>query len=230
MKFIGWDIEIAKDIPEGIGWKDVRPLGITCASAVSDDFVESWWGGKSEGKYNPQMSVEEVRQMVNFLELQSSNYKIVTWNGLSFDFDVLAEESESRELCIDMALNHIDMMFQFFCQKGFSVGLDAVAKGCGLHGKTEGMHGDLAPIMWRNGECEKVIEYVIQDSRTTLEVANYIDQKKYLLWITKSGRTKPATLGNLITVNECKDLVLPDQSWMTNPLTKEDYLRWTFEP
>jgi len=35
------------------------------------------------------------------------------------------------------------------------VGLDAIAKGLKLSGKLEGVHGDLAPQMWRNSEADR---------------------------------------------------------------------------
>ncbi len=226
MKYIGWDIEIAVDVPDGVDWKQCRPLGITCASAVADDFTEVWYAGKSENTYNPKMSIAEVQQMANFLKEKSAEYKIVTWNGLSFDFDVMAEESQMKAECIELALNHVDIMYQFFCLKGFPVGINAVAKGSNLPEKIEGMHGDLAPIMWRNKEYEKVIEYNIQDSYMALSAANYIEKHRYISWITQRGMTKTCFMNRLMIVNECKDLPLPDQSWMTNPISKDGYLEW----
>ena len=40
-----------------------------------------------------------------------------------------------HDLCSRVALNHIDLMFHFFCEKGYPLGLDAAAKGMGLPGK-----------------------------------------------------------------------------------------------
>lgn len=227
MKYVGFDIEVAADIPEGADWKQCRPLGITCASLVSDNFTEAFWGGKSDGKYNPQMSLGEVQTLVMIMKQLEAEYKIVTWNGLAFDFDILAEESQMRQECIDMASSHIDIMFQFFCLKGFPVGISAVAEGCGMPGKVEGMHGDIAPLMWRNMEYERVIEYNIQDSRMALDIANYVDLKKYLIWVTKKGQSKFCRLDQLLPVKDCASIELPDQSWMTKPMSREDYWGWT---
>lgn len=227
MKYIGWDIEIEKDVQEGTNWKNIRPLGITCASAVADDFVEPWWGGKSESKYNSRMSPKECLEMMLFLKSKTPEYTIVTWNGLAFDFDVAAEECLNKQLGIEMALNHMDIMYQFFCQNGFPVGIDAVCKGSGLPSKIEGMHGDLAPQMWRDGRYQEVIDYNIQDSRMALNVSNFIEAKHGLYWITKKGINKYKYIGNLLKVKDCSNIILPDQSWMTNPMSKEDYLNWT---
>lgn len=37
--------------------------------------------------------------------------------------------------------------------QGYGVGLDAMARGMGVEGKTEGMTGALAPIMWVQGRA-----------------------------------------------------------------------------
>jgi hypothetical protein len=68
-----------------------------------------------------------VRQLVELSNKE--NFTILTWNGLSFDFDILAEESGMFNECKDLALNHVDMMFHFFASKGFPLGLDAASKG-----------------------------------------------------------------------------------------------------
>lgn len=71
-------------------------------------------------------------------------YTIVTWNGLSFDFDVLAEESGMIEKCRTLAINHVDMMFHALCRLGHGISLDSAAKGMDLLGKNEDMTGILA--------------------------------------------------------------------------------------
>ena len=92
--------------------------------------------------------------------------------ALGFDFDILAEESGMLEECRDLAVSHVDMMFHVFCQLGYGVGLDAAARGMELAGKSKGMSGVLAPVLWAEGRREEVLEYVAQDVRTTLESGN----------------------------------------------------------
>jgi hypothetical protein len=93
----------------------------------------------------------------------------------------------------------------------------------GLAGKTEGMHGDLAPVMWKQGIADrlKVLEYVSQDTRTTLDVFNYIDENSYLRWITKKGQPSQVYLSRFMKVRECMDLPVVDQSWMSTPIPKD---------
>jgi len=92
------------------------------------------------------MQRQEVANLVDhWVAMANSGFTIVTWNGLSFDFDVLAEESGQLAECRQLALERIDMMFHIFCVKGFPVGLDNAARGTGIAGKPAGMSGVKAP-------------------------------------------------------------------------------------
>lgn len=219
-KFLGFDLEIAKELPDGASWKEHRPLGITCASAVADDVVLHW-----EADFDaPFMSVAQCQRMLIDLRRMSDEFVIVTWNGLQFDFDVLQEESQMN--VSDMAMDHIDIMFQFFCMTGYPVGLDVVAKTMGLHGKLDGMTGALAPAMWKINP-QLVVDYVIQDGRTTLDVANAVEKTKRVAWVTKSGKYRILPLQRgLLSVRESLEIPLPDQSWMNNPMSRESFMEW----
>lgn len=234
MEYIAFDLEIAKELPDGADdWKSYRPLGITCAAIVDDQKRVSTW----HSNYMPKMTPAECGRLLNFLA--DSEKPVVTWNGLGFDFDVLAEEAwfkSSRELVKDFALDQIDMAFQMLCEKGFMCGLDAAAKGMGLAGKTEGMSGAKAPILWKEGRKaqEKVLEYVVQDARTTAEVYEAVVWEGHLRWITKRGGLSVWTPtfkdGRMLTCRECLELPLPDTSWMDNPWPREKFAGWALEP
>jgi hypothetical protein len=165
------------------------------------------------------------------LSMQKQGYSILTFNGLGFDFDVLAEElcdMPAAFACANLALSHVDIMFDFFCRKGFPVGLNAASKGMGLAGKTEGMHGDLAPQMWRDGKFDEVLKYVGQDVKATLELAQTIDASSELTWLTKLGQHKTCKMpGGLLTVQEALALPMPDVSWMSDPWPREKFTGWT---
>jgi hypothetical protein len=132
-------------------------------------------------------------------------------------------------------MSHIDPAFLQLCQMGYMCGLDKIAKGLGLGGKTEGMSGALAPVMWAKGreEQDKVLEYVAQDARTTAEMYEGLLEKGSVHWITQSGRLSrypfaPKTKdGRLLTVDEATGLKLPDTSWMTDPRTRHSCYGWT---
>lgn len=226
-KFLAWDIEIFNEIPEGVtDWKAYRPLGISCAAAIATGQHEpvKWWSS-SDGP----MTKGECQTMLTYLlNRQRKGYTILTWNGLSFDFDVLAEETGMHAECAELAMNHVDMMFHFFAIKGFPIGLDTIAKGLGLPGKTEGMDGAKAPQMWQAGEYEKVLEYVGQDVITTLNVAQVVEQRGGFTWTAKSGRMNSIRIPKWLTVAEALKLPEPDTSWMTDPWPRSKFTEWMY--
>ena len=134
-KYLSFDIETAKDVPgTDFNWQPHRPLGISCAAALPSDAKQPivWHGRQPDGSPAHQMSKTEVGQVVNQLvELVSQGYTLLTWNGLGFDLDVLAEESGSVDRCRTLAINHVDMMFHVFCDRGFPGGARQGGAGAG---------------------------------------------------------------------------------------------------
>ena len=174
------------------------------------------------------MSREEAAGLVRYLsEKVTQGYTIVTWNGVGFDLDVLAEESGLLEQCCTLALGHVDMMFHVLCRLGHGVSLDAAARGMGLQGKPEGMNGRLAPALWAEGKREEVLQYVAQDAKTTLESARVCESRSELRWVARSGKTRRTALGEgWLTVEEARDLPLPDTSSMDEPWPRERFTGW----
>ena len=145
LSYIAFDIEIAKEIPDGCrDWSDIRPLGISCAATLADDGdLRLWYGDIAGGAIAPQMGPQGVWELADYLLKQNltRGRRPLTWNGAGFDFDILAEETADAwnpGLCRRLALDHLDMGLQMLCEKGFMCGLQAAAKGMGLAGKTEG--------------------------------------------------------------------------------------------
>src|SRR5690349_8936553 len=105
----------------------------------------------------PQLSKDECRKLVRDLTAcVASGYTLVTWNGCSFDFRVLAQESGMLEECGQLALNHIDLMMIVTFNKGWFLGLDKALSGAGITSKVRqltlstgeiitNMNGALAP-------------------------------------------------------------------------------------
>ena len=234
---VAFDLEIVKEIPEGVEWKDIRPLGISCAaSLLNTEPLSALFFHKEKDVGLPEsgnMTQQEVGYLVQDLmfSVNDGNCTIVTWNGLGFDFDVLAEESGMHDQCKELALNHIDMMFHFLCIKGYPVGLDTVAKGLGFGGKMAGMSGALAPQLWASPNLNdrfRVLRYVHQDAVSTLEVYEKSTELNQVPWIAKSGRPNTLYLNDgWKTVKECLELPFPDTSWMDKPLKREDFYSWT---
>jgi len=229
--FVAFDIETAKldDWASG-DWRRHRPLGITCIASLTTacDKPRVWTTKTSPETYAPQMAKEDVATFVTYLEEQAGQgFVPLTWNGLSFDFEVLGEESGRERACRELAADHVDMMFHFFCEKGFFVSLDKVAAGMGISGKTKGMSGKQAPRLWAEGKYDAVLEYVSQDVRATMDVALAAERQRGISWITQRGKASRLNLpSGWMTVEQAKALPLPDTSWMPDPVDRESFLKW----
>jgi hypothetical protein len=230
-KYLAFDIETAKVSPEdGTDWRSCRPLGISCAATLIGDSDQPvlWHGGNDRTHPADRMSREEASGLVQYLASQAAEgYTIVTWNGLGFDFDILAEESGMLAECRALAQTHVDMMFHIFCQFGHGVGLDAASRGMGLAGKTKGMTGELAPVLWAQGRREEVLRYVGQDVRATLELATACEACHTFRWVARSGKVRSMALSEgWLSVSEAQRLPLPDTSWMDDPWPREKFTGW----
>ena len=230
-RLLAFDLEISKTLIDDFNeWKAHRPLGISCAATLLEgEQPRLWFSREPNQGIAPQMHRDDLNALVAYLEeAAGQGNQILTWNGLGFDFDVLAEESGRWDACRALALNHIDMMFHFFCLQGYFLGLDKAAKGMGLPGKMEGMSGELAPKLWQEGQFDQVLKYVSQDVVTTLGIAQAVQAKKYLAWTSNAGKLQRVSLPQgWLAVQQALQLPVPDTSWMRRPVKRSDYLAWT---
>jgi len=229
-KYVAFDVETAKEWPDGADWRRHRPLGIACAATLADgpEPPRFWHGAQPDGRPADRMTRDDLAPLVDYLvSMVDGGYTILTWNGLAFDFDVLAEESAMREPCQRLAMDHVDMMFHVFCTLGYPVGLEAAARAAGLPGKPAGMSGVMAPGMWAAGRHREVLDYVAQDARTTLELAALCEKAKRFQWITRRGKTSRMDLADgWLAVREAMRLPEPDTSWMSRPLPRRRFTAW----
>jgi len=229
MKLLAFDIEIFK-MTSGDNWRADRPFGVSCAATLTQDqeAAQLWHGADKSQPMTPA----ECQALFQYLsEMQAHGYQIVTWNGLSFDFDVLAEEADAPDKSgyCKMALDHYDIMFQFLCVKGYPVGLNAVAQGMKLGGKTGGMDGADAPKLWQAGEYDTVLAYVAGDVALTLQIAQAVQKSGRIHWITQKGKRSSADIGQLCSARDALALELPDTSWMKKPLPRQQFYHWIDE-
>ena len=245
MAFVAFDIEIAKDIPdEERDWMALAPLGIACVALMRH--------GESEPllRFNPRQHQDYYEPTTSAMNRQALDLVIdelvaladrgdtlVTWNGTSFDFQVLALESGRRKDCARLALASIDMMFWLVCQRGHPLALDTALAGMGLGSKLHEVelagggktviNGKEAPRLWRAGEFEAVLTYCGGDVRRTLELSLECQRQQKLRWISRRGAQSIVPLGTRWpTVRECLELPVPDTSWMTNPLDRRTFVNW----
>lgn len=248
MKFCSFDIETATLTPDGDDPHKYRPLGIACAATqlVDTDLGQLGihrpipWASWSDGAPDPDVEMYGLRMtpgqlggLVDYLVGVAHNgFMPLTWNGLGFDFDILAEEVFDKQIGREvarLAMSQYDIAFQMLCDKGYMIGMQAAAKGMGLAGKSEGMHGDLAPVLWAKSRADQdhVLDYVERDVQTTSELAIAISERHQLSWISKTGRPHTWQVGRLLNVIDSLARPLPDTSWMTSPRTRESCHSWT---
>lgn len=230
-RYASFDIESARILPEGASEiLAYRPLGISCAAAcLSDTSSPIVWHGKTpKGTPSPKMSREEASAMVRDLEgLVAQGYTLVTWNGLGFDFDILAEESGMPEECAGLASNHIDMLFHAVCVLGHPISLQKAAEGMAIDGKLEAMQGAEAPAAWAEGRFEEVLAYVSQDAVVTVRLAEIAEERGELAWISRTGNRRRMPLdAGWLKVDDAARLPLPDTSWMHAAPSRDRYTGW----
>ena len=231
-----FDIENAKQIRNIQQWRQERPVGICCAATLTTNNTLRLWHGaeQPDGRLRSRMSPNECIKLARYLlDMQASGYTVLTWNGLDFDLNILAEEcqdSEVQENLADLALNHIVVLFAVFSETGSLVSLDKAAKGMGQQGKLEGIQGEDVPKMWATSRAlqDKVLQYVTQDVRVTLKVYEAIVDQRLLLWETNTGRLKQwkPRNGYVPTVSKALEGPEPDTSWMANPTSRVDFCDW----
>jgi hypothetical protein len=229
-RYLAFDLEIARSLPEGLeDWKSIRPLGITCAATVTSEGELTLYPATDDsGAYSERMTPAQAGQLVDQLMAGvDSGLTILTWNGLGFDFDILAEESGRSKDCATLAMAHVDMMFHLFCLRGHGLALAKAAQGMGLPGKLPGMSGELAPLYWKEGKQGIVLDYVAQDVRTTLDVANAVEARRALRWIAMSGNEQFLRMPEgWLNVEHALKLPLPITTRMRNPWTRAKFTGW----
>lgn len=240
MKLASLDIEISDQLtsPGEPGF----PPHISCAAiALSDDPENVRFYQAAEG--NEQMTAQEVEHLSEKMpQIHESGYTFLTWNGVSFDYQVIAANCNNTgysKLLLDQCwCAHIDMMLLVTFQTGYRLSLDAALAGAGLAGKLHNvtlsdgtpitdMSGAKAPELWRAGERAAVLQYLQQDVIQPLELARHTEVHKALRWTSKKGKMMFIDVPELYTVAEAyRNLPEPeDVSWLTDPILREPYIR-----
>ena len=127
--YLAFDLETTQRLQLG---KLRQSLGVSCAATLLGGAREPvlWYGGTNRNRPSKRMNRLELQELVDYLDRQvERGYKIVTWNGLSFDFNVLAQDSGMFDECRRLAIDHIDMMFHVLCRLGYGISLNSAAKG-----------------------------------------------------------------------------------------------------
>ncbi len=226
---IAFDIEIA-NVFEAAPGEDLDrygPFDISCAAIATDrGEVRHWYKRDAKGAPQRCIDAEIASDMLRVLrEAQTAGVKVCAWNGLSFDVRWLGWASRDLRLAAQVALDLYDPMFQFVVQRGFPIGLAAVADGLGIEQKKL-MHGADAPKEWAAGNHAKVLEYVAGDCQITESVVARIEELGEVRWRTKKGGVSSEPMPKLERVRDLLHRPMPDVSWMSEPIRREKFYEW----
>lgn len=140
----------------------------------------------------------------------------------------MAAASGDLRLAAQVLPHLYDPMLQVLWQRGFPVALARAAEGLGLP-LAKAMSGAQAPEAWARGEFGRVLEYVAQDVLVTLRVAEAIEERRALRWVTRRGTVGHEPLPALRTVADVLAMPPPDQSWMDDPIPPRQPVAWAAE-
>lgn len=229
-RFVAFDIETSTVVPNGQHWRESRPLGIACIGSWcdSEDETRVWTTRGVDGQPAQRMGTEDLASFVGYLcEQMESGVIPLTWNGLFFDFDILAEESGMRDECKRLARHHVDMMFHVFCVLGYRVGLDKAARAMGLGAKLSGIDGRHVPKLWQAGKFQAVQDYLKQDVVLTAKIAEHVDSTKNFCWFNSKGDRKCKSIATgWKIVDDALRIPAPDTSWMNKPIRRSEFIAW----
>jgi hypothetical protein len=231
--FLSYDIEIYSELKdENDVERDLKDIIPSVAAYCLDDLCPKYFYD------DPYMSKETSQELVlQMWDCYEKGIVPLTWNGLSFDFKLLALYSGMIKECAVLALNHVDMMFEFTCRKGYFLGLNTALLGMGIEQKLHEvnlnngekfseMSGREAPRLWREKEFNAVKDYLALDVIQPMKLANRIYDMGQLNWVSKTGNQQSVFM-NLSTVKQCFKFRIPDTSWMkVPPKSRMDFADW----
>jgi len=221
-KFVAFDIETTEVFQDGVSnsnitvavtetsdgetlcwmsWLSEEQLTCPCSEIDLNEKFKSYADKFVEAEEKPmvalpQLSDDDVVSLYMYLEKKiHQGYVISTWNGASFDFQILAfmllraDRLDLYKQCIKIAggLCHVDIMFAFFANKGFCVSLGKVAQAMLNVDNTKTMDGKDAPAAWlKNGEMQlNVALYCVNDVRLQKEVHLKVMETGTVTWISR---------------------------------------------
>jgi len=232
MKLLSVDIEISNvfDLRPGEPIEKYAPFDIAVAATqIEGGEHRLWYSTDAAGRPMVNLERERAKELLQYLEeKQQEGYAVCAWNGLSFDLRWIARAAGDLATASRIARAMYDPMYQFFKLKGFPIGLPAVAKGLRI-GMGKSMDAADAPREWQAGNHERVFDYVLGDVRMTNEIVSAIIRRREIAWITQRGKRSSVPVPRLRTVKECIAHPMPDQSWMSRPISDKKFTSWLAE-
>lgn len=226
---LSFDIETANifELKPGESFDKYAPFDITVAAAgFAHEPCRTWYSEDEQGAPAPKMTQATAHDLLSYLEgHQDNGVRVCAWNGTQFDLQWIGYVAQDYAKAGRIALRAFDPMLQFFWARGFPVGLAKVGQAMGIE-QTKLMLGEDAPVRWRDGDHQSVIDYVIGDVEITNQIVGAVEEAKAVRWITARGTTSSEPMPNLLPVHEVLKRPLPDQSWMDTPINPWGFTKW----
>jgi len=213
---------------------EVYTSGIACICVKPEDITGKIFCDRS----GPMQREKIIEALAAMKRLIKRGYWIVTWNGLGFDYRILAEAAQGNDLTVvevcRMAIQQIDIMYNFQCVAGFPASLENVSKAMGFNGKH--IKDDTIGRLWHGSSVDQdqVIEYVERDVMATFEIYDAIMKRRgKIVWKnrkgTKSARYLPMIMVDnqpvrLMNAVESVTLPYPNLDWWWDDKDKPDKL------
>lgn len=229
MNVLSFDIEIS-DLFELGKYEDMEkyaPFHISvAATAIHNGEERVWYSKDEEGHPALNLTQQRAHELLEYLDdMQQKNHMVCAWNGLGFDLKWIGHQAGDMGLAARIALKSYDPMFQFFNQAGFPVGLAKVAQAMGIP-QEKLMDGADAPRQWRQGNCQKVMDYCLGDCQMTNRIVLAIQKTGKVKWVTAKGDVRSKPMPRLKSVEEVIRDPGPDQSWMATPMPRSQFYTW----
>lgn len=180
------------------------------------------------------LSTHSANVILNaLLSFQEDGNRVFAWNGVSFDWQLLAKLTGRWKEATLGAKKSYDPMFQGLCLAGFPVKQESVAMAFGYPGKV--ISGGNAPQLWEDGLEDVVVDYVQGDVIMLERIVRSVERYGGLKWTSKGGSTMftPFFPRHLLTVEQALELPLPDTSWAKDDggltVTREQFTDWFVE-
>lgn len=175
---------------ETTGLSDTDTITCIATIAVTDTTEEKIW----YGTLGETIDLATLCQCLDYMWdlYQHKNHAIISFNGVSFDFRVMARMLASQPEYVDkielMALGGEDIMLDFATEHGYFAGMQSFAEGCQVPGKTQ--TGAWAMTQWLSGVPEQqraVLDYCLEDVRVLCRLVQYRVENQCLLRKTKKN-------------------------------------------
>lgn len=191
---------------------------ITCIVTEHDSRTKVWaTPGETESSY-AIMDDACILELVTFMEEHGdAGREVVSYNGSSFDFKMLAHQAKDpalKDRIKTIALNHCDLHLACMIERGHRIKLDGLAKASLGSAKTGS--GLDAIKYWNAKEYKKLFEYCQQDVELLRDLYNLAENGDVLRFESANGNVFDVDLKAVIgmTANEVSKQPPKVQDWM----------------